>query len=127
MSALVLDAGAFVAVDRGERAMMARLRVALENHVDLRTSAIVVGQVWRNPDGRQARLARLLQAVDIRPVDESMGRGAGVLLARAGTADPIDATVVLAAEPGDQILTSDPDDIRRLATAAGARAAIVSC
>ena len=127
MSALVLDAGAFVAVDRGERTMMARLRVAVANRVDLRTSAIVVGQVWRNPDGRQARLARLLQAVDIRPVDERMGRRAGVLLARAGTADPIDATVVLAAEPGDRILTSDPDDIRRLATAAGTRAAVVTC
>ena len=127
MSALVLDAGAFVAVDRGERTMMARLRVAVANRVDLRTSAIVVGQVWRNPDGRQARLARLPQAVDIRPVDERMGSRAGVLLARAGTADPIDATVVLAADPGDRILTSDPDDIRRLATAAGTRAAIVTC
>ena len=127
MSALVLDAGAFVAVDRGERAMMTRLRVALANRVDLRTSAVVVGQVWRNPDGRQARLARLLQAVDVRPVDEPMGRGAGVLLARAGTTDPIDATVVLVAEPGDRILTSDPYDIRRLVTAAGARAAVVTC
>ena len=127
MSALVLDAGAFVAVDRGERTMMARLRVVVANRVDLRTSAIVVGQVWRNPDGRQARLARLLQAVDIRPVDEGMGRRAGVLLARAGTADPIDATVVLTAEPGDRILSSDPDDIRRLATAAGTSAAVVTC
>lgn len=127
MSALVLDAGALVAVDRGDRAMMARLRAALSNQVDLRTSAIVVGQVWRDPDGRQARLARLLRAVDVRPVDERMGRRAGVLLARAGTADPIDATVVLAAEPGDRILTSDPDDIRRLLNQAGTRAAIVTC
>ena len=127
MSALVLDAGAFVAVDRGEQAMMTRLRVALANQVDLRTSAIVVGQVWRNPDGRQARLAQLLQAVDVRPVDEPMGRRAGVLLARAGTTDPIDATVVSVAEPGDRILTSDPDDIQRLVTAAGTRAAVVTC
>ena len=127
MSALVLDAGAFVAVDRGERAMMTRLRVALANQVDLRTSAVVVGQVWRSPDGRQARLARLLQAVDIRPVDEPMGRRAGVPLARAGTTDPLDATVVLVAEPGDRILTSAPHDIRHLVTAAGTRAAVVTC
>lgn len=33
----------------------------------------------------------------------------------------------VAAEPGDRILTSDPDDIRRLATAAGTRAAVVTC
>ena len=84
MSALVLDAGAFFAVERNDRAVIARLRVALQHHLDLRTSAIVIGQVWRNPDDRQARLARLLRAVDVRSVDEQMGRSAGVLLARTG-------------------------------------------
>ena len=54
--------------------------------------------MWRNPDGRQARLARLLRAVDVRSVDEQMGRSAGVLLARTGTDDSIDATVALVAE-----------------------------
>ena len=127
MSALVLDASAFVAVDRGDRAMMARLRVAHANHLDLRTSAIVLGQVWRDPDGRQARLARLLNGVDVRSVDERTRGRAGVLVGRAGTADPIDATVVLAAEHGDRLLTSDPDDIRRLLGRAGTRATIVTC
>lgn len=127
MSALVLDAGAFLAVERNDRAIVARLRAARKQHVDLRTTAIVLGQVWRDPQGRQARLARLLRAVDVRPVDERMGRRAGVLLARAGTSDPIDATVVLAAENGDRILTSDPSDIRRLVAASGTRAATISC
>ena len=127
MSALVLDAGAFLAVERGDRAVGARLRVAVRLHVDLRTSAIVLGQVWRDPQGRQARLARLLRAVEIRPVDEQMGRRAGVLLARAGTSDPIDATVALVAESGDRILTSDPVDVGRLVTAAGTLAAVIPC
>ena len=127
MSALVLDAGAFLAVERGDPTVGTRLRAALRQHVDLRTSAIVLGQVWRDPQGRQARLARLLRAVDVRPVDERMGRRAGVLLARAGTADPIDATVALVAESGDRILTSDPSDLRRLVGAAGTRAAVIAC
>ena len=127
MSALVLDAGALLALERNQRATVARLRAAVRQHVDLRTTAIVLGQVWRNPEGRQARLARLLRAVEVRPVDEQMGRRAGVLLARAGTSDPIDATVVLVAESGDRILTSDPADIRRLVAAAGKRAATVPC
>lgn len=46
---------------------------------------------------------------------------------RLGTADAIDATVVLLAAPGDRILTSDPDDLTRLAEAAGNRAVIVAC
>ncbi len=127
MSALVLDAGALLALERNQRATVACLRAAVRQHVDLRTTAIVLGQVWRNPEGRQARLARLLRAVEVRPVDEQMGRRAGVLLARAGTSDPIDATVVLVAESGDRILTSDPADIRRLVAAAGKRAATVPC
>ena len=49
----------------------------------------------------------------------------GALLAVAGTADPIDATVVLLAAPGDRILASDPADLTRLATAAANRPVIV--
>ena len=127
MSALVLDAAALLAVERGDRPMMARLRAAQLHGLDLRTSAIVLGQVWRSGEGRQARLARFLRAVDSRSVDEQMGRRAGVLLARAGTDDPIDATVVLVAENGDRILTSDRTDIERLVAASGVRATVVVC
>ena len=127
MSALVLDAGAFLAVERGDRPTMARLRAAQLHGLDLRTSAIVLGQVWRSREGRQARLARFLPGVDVRSVDEQTGRRAGVLLARAGTDDPIDATIVLAAETGDRILTSDRSDIERLVAASGTRAAVVAC
>ena len=88
---------------------------------------MVVAQVWRDRGGQQVSLARLLQAVDVRAVNPSDGRQAGMLLADAGTADPIDATIVLLAAPGDRILTSDPDDRTRLAEAAGNRAVIVAC
>lgn len=127
MSALVLDAGALVAVDRGDRAMMARLRAAQQRGLELRSNAMVVAQVWRDRRGRQVSLARLLHAVDIRPVQERDGRAAGVLLAAAGTADAIDASVVLLARPGDRILTSDPGDLERLAAAAASRPLIVAC
>ena len=127
MSALVLDAGAFIAVDRDDRAMMARLRVAQLHGYDLRTCAIVIAQVWRSPTGKQARLAALLKAVDVHFVDEQMGREAGVLQAKAGTDDPIDATVVLVARPGDHILTSDTDDIEHLAANCGKRVTVISC
>jgi hypothetical protein len=72
-------------------------------------------------------LARLLQAVDVRAVSQRDGRDASVLLAAAGTADPIDATVVLLAAPGDRILASDPGDIARLAAAADNRAIVITC
>jgi hypothetical protein len=91
---------------------------------------MVIAQVWRDRQGhgaRQANLARLLQAVKVQPIGDQEGREAGALLGQAGTADPIDATVVLLANPGDRILTSDPDDLTKLAEAAGCRALVVAC
>jgi hypothetical protein len=127
VSALVLDAGALVAVDRDDRSMIARLAAAQQHGLELRSNAMVVAQVWRDRHGRQASLARLLRAVDVRPVDYQDGRRAGVLLGLAGTADAIDATVVLLAGPGDRILTSDPGDLIRLVSAAANRAVVVTC
>jgi hypothetical protein len=69
----------------------------------------------------------LLRAVDVRAISPLDGRQAGVLLGMTGTSDPVDATVVLLASPGDRILTSDPQDLKALAEAAANRAVIVAC
>jgi hypothetical protein len=127
VSALILDAGALLAVDRNDRAMIARLEVASRSGLELRSNAMAVAEVWRDRRGRQVSLARQLQAVDVRAVSPGDGRAAGELLADAGTADPIDATVVLLAGPGDRILTSDPADLIRLAEAARNPAVVIPC
>lgn len=124
MSAVVLDVGAFVALDRGDRAMVARLRVAQGSELELRSNGAVVAQVWRDSAGRQAVLSRLLRSVDVRAVDRSLGQEAGVLLGRAGRGDAVDATVVAVANTGDRIITGDPADIRALVEASG-RAVLV--
>ena len=127
MSALILDAGALIGADRNDRGVVAELRRAQEEGLELRTNPMVVAQVWRNRRGHQANLARLLQAVKVLPVHDEDGREAGELLGQAGTSDPIDATVVLLADPGDRILTSDPGDLTALVEAAKSRALIVDC
>ena len=127
MSALILDAGALVGIDRNNPVVLHLLRRAQQEGLELRTNPMVVAQVWRDRQGRQANLARLLQAVDVRPVRDQEGREAGVLLGRTGSADPIDATVALLANPGDRILTSDPAGLTKLAEAAGCRAVVVAC
>lgn len=106
---------------------MLRLRAASREGMDLRAPAVVVAQAWRNSDGRQARLARLLRTVEIVDVDLDLARRAGELLGRSATTDPIDAMVVLVAEDEDAILTTDPDDIAHLAAAAHIRAAVIAC
>ena len=58
VSALVLNAGALIAVDRDDRAMLACLRSAEQHAIGLRTSAIVVAQVGMAPAGRRAAPTR---------------------------------------------------------------------
>ncbi len=123
---LVLDAGAFLAVERGDRdvvALVKRERLAGRSPV---TSGGVVAQVWRGGRGRQATVARMLAGVDVTAIDDGLGRRAGTLLARAGQSDVIDATVVCLAVDGDDILTSDPGDLRALAHAAGIHVELIA-
>jgi hypothetical protein len=127
MSALVLDAGALVAADRGVRTLAAKLRIAQRSGLELRTTGVVIAEAWRDPHGRQANLARLLKAVDVRAVDRSLGQAAGVLLGESGCTNAADATIVAIASAGDRILTSDPRDIRKLVSAARRAIHVVRC
>lgn len=75
-----------------------------------------LAQVWRD-GSRQAVLARLLRQdhVEVVPLDDAAARAAGQLCGATQTSDVIDASVVLCARARHQpVLTSDPDDLRRL-------------
>ena len=82
------------------------------------TVAPVVAQAWRG-GARQARLARWLSMIDVQVTGLPEANSAGELPAVSSTRDAVDALVALAAVPGDQLLTSDPEDLRALV---GARA-----
>ena len=113
---ITLDAGALIALDRGDKRLIALLDRALAQRLKLRVPSGVVGQAWR--DGRvQVTLARFLRIdeVEIIPLDEQLARACGELCGATVTADIIDASVViLARQRGDHIVTSDPRDLRRL-------------
>ena len=123
MSRLILDAGAFVAYERGEQRPRAHLVAAHQLGFELVTSAAVVAQVWRN--ARQVRLARLLASTRVDAPDEAAARRAGELLAATRTTDVVDALVVVLARAGDSVITSDPDDLRALAAAARIRVNVI--
>jgi hypothetical protein len=113
---VTLDAGALIALDKGDRRMIALLQQILAQGLGFRVPSGVVGQAWR--DGRrQVTLGRLLRAreVEIVPLDGELSRACGELCGIAGTSDVIDASVVITAkERNDVIVTSDPDDLQRL-------------
>jgi len=122
---LILDAGAFVAVEGGDRDVVALVkRERLANRSPI-THGGVVAQVWRGGTGRQAEVARLLAGIDVKPLDDALGKSAGALLRKSGGADAIDSALVCLAGDGDEILTSDPGDLRGLADAAGVHVELI--
>ena len=116
---LVLDAGALIALERNDRAMWRRLKSALQRNEITMTHGGVLGQAWRGRGPRGALLSVALASVDVRSLDEDLGKRSGELLARAKKNDVIDAALVLISTDGDVIATSDPDDLEPLARAAG--------
>jgi hypothetical protein len=113
---VVLGAGALIAVERGDRRVLALCRVATLDGAPVVVPAGVVAQVWRD-GGRQVQLARLVSATGtfVEPLDLEVARLAGVLCGRADTSDIVDATVVIAARRHHaQVLSGDRDDLIRL-------------
>ena len=122
---VVLDAGAFIAVERTNRDVIALIKAERIAGRPPRTHGGVVGQVWRGGAGRQTPLAHLLAGVKIVPLDDQLGRMSGALLGRTQGSDVIDAALVTICGDGDLVLTTDPKDLLALAIAAGVHLEIV--
>jgi predicted nucleic acid-binding protein len=113
VAGVTLDTGALIAIERGDPRLHALLDEAAALGADLAVPAAVVAQAWRG-SGRQARLARFLRLreVSIVALDEPEARAAGALCGRAGTADVVDASVVVCARArGHAVITGDPGDL----------------
>ena len=124
MSAVVYDAAVLVAADRNVRRTWAEHKARLEFGIVPLVPTPVIAQVSRSP--QQAQLRRFLTGCAVVPLGESEAHEAGRLLGKTRTEDVIDAVVVTTAIRQDaMILTSDPDDIRRLIRASGREVAVV--
>ena len=118
MSGVTYDAGALIAGERDSEQMWSLHRRALARGQWPTVSAGVLGQVWRG--GPQAQLSRFLVGCNVEPLTERDARTAGAALSKSGTSDLIDAAVVVTAlRRGDLVVTSDPDDLTRIAAAMG--------
>jgi hypothetical protein len=113
---LVLDAGAFIGLERRKRSVVALLERARARSIPMVTSAGVVGQVWRG-HRVQAPIAIALRwpqltVVGLTPLH---GRVIGQMLGATGSGDVVDAhVVVLARDRGWAVVTSDPGDLGRI-------------
>ncbi len=123
MNGVTYDAGALIAAERGSQSLWALHRRLLERGVRPTVSTVVLGQAWRG--GPQAQLSRLLKGCRVDPLSEPQARSAGAALAASKGSDVVDAVVVVTALARDDlVVTSDPEDLRRIATALGGTAAL---
>lgn len=115
---LVLDTGALMAVERADQIVLALVDEARRGGVRVVTTSGAVAQAWRGGP-RQARLGLLLRGSREVALDQARSRSVGMLLGVAGARDVVDGSIVDAAVDGDEILTSDPDDISALVISSG--------
>jgi predicted nucleic acid-binding protein len=116
VNGLTFDAGGLIALDRNDRRVITLLARAAELGVRITIPATALAQALRNP-ARQARLSRLIRqaATDLVPLNGPDATAVGLLLAATETADIVDAHVVVCAQRvGQVVVTSDPEDIRRI-------------
>lgn len=117
MRGFTLDTGALIALERGDEVVDVLIqRVGEMSDAIIHIPAGVAAQAFR--DGRrQVRLTRLLKHPQTRVValDARTAFVVGLLLGRRDCADMVDASVVVCARTHRQgVVTSDPDDLRRL-------------
>jgi hypothetical protein len=125
--AFVLDSGALIAVDRGDRAVFAAIEAARRREFPVVTSSGCVAQVWRKGGPKQARLARVLVGVFEVPLNDSVSRAIGALCADTHTSDVVDAHLAVLMHDGDVLFTSDVGDLRKLTKSLGVAVEIQLC
>jgi predicted nucleic acid-binding protein len=110
----ILDAGALIALERGDRRLVAILGGAAALDCQVVIPASVLAQIWRG-GSRPAALARLVDASAVDPLSEERAKEVGVRLGLRAASDVADAHVVCCAvEGGATIVTSDGSDIQAL-------------
>ena len=114
MAGVTLDTGALIAASRDDRRFWVWWKWFTLKGLVASVPSPVVAQAWRG--SRDVRLAIVLGGCREVALDARRSRRTGELCARAATADVVDAFVVLgAADRKEDVLTSDPGDLRSLA------------
>ena len=117
MNGITFDAAGLIAVDRNDRRVIALIARITERGFRITIPATALAQAIRNP-AKQVRLSRLIRqaGTDLVSLDGPNATAVGMLLARTGTTDSVDAHVAVCAQKtGQAVITSDAGDLKRIA------------
>jgi hypothetical protein len=116
---LILDAEGLVKLADGHQRTMSFALDVRDANGSVITAASTITEVFRGGP-RDAKLHRVLGAITVVPIDKQLGMAAGELLGRTGLSghqhalDALLAVIALGQPRPAVLLTSDPDDLRRL-------------
>ena len=107
---VTFDTGMLIALERRKASALALLRACRLARAPITIPAAVVTEWWRGAH------RALLECGTVEPLTPELAMRAGLLLARTGKANAVDAIVVAsAAQRGDLVATVDRNDLLELA------------
>jgi len=111
---ITLDTGALIALERGGARMLRIVSAAVQSDTRITVPTVVVAEWWRGRASK--RMQRLLDGIDIEPLDARLAKIAGDAIGAVRGATTLDAIVMAsAAQRGDTVFTSDVEDLAHLA------------
>ncbi len=116
MIGLTLDAGALIAIEKGDARVAGLIRRAIGEGLTVAVPTVVIAQVWRGGP-RQALLAGFLAKAKLDIVGYGLddAKAVGKKIAECGHSDVVDVFTVLHANShGYAVVTSDPESIARI-------------
>ena len=124
---MMLDAGALIHAEKYPRGkVFIECQEAADSGLAPLLPAVVFAQVWRDPR-RQHSVAKVGRVCEMLSFTERTALRVGRLLSSSKTCDVVDAAVVVEAIDHEaMIVTSDPDDIRKLVDASGFEIPVVT-
>lgn len=107
---VTFDTGVLIALERRHAGALALLRACRLARATITIPAPVIAEWWRGSH------RALLEVGFLEAFSPELAERAGELLAKTGRSNAVDAAVIAsAAQRGDLVVTSDPDDLKELA------------
>lgn len=108
---VTFDTSMLVALEGRKAGALELLRACRLSRARITIPANVIAEWWRGEH------REMLEIGSIDPVTPQLAEHAGLLLAKTGKSNAVDATVIAsAATRGDLVVTGDPDDLGELAS-----------
>jgi len=123
-----LDTGALIALERRKKRIIDLWSRAIDDEVSITIPTIVLTEWWAGTGTHADVLRDIQESVTFEALDDRLAKIVAIARLKVASATLVDTVVAAsAAQRGDAILTSDPQDMQRLRDHFKGIASIVGC